>query len=145
MSICIGRPGVLGPVLGRLGPILYRASANVRLIHGAGGDVWLLHGAGGDVRHVHVACGDVRLIHMAGGDVGDRKSNLNQWCNCDQQTTKSLCLWNPYAFSFYCLCLFFLFLLFLIVFSIVFSIVGTAGWDILLSLPRHELSEKFIH
>ena len=102
MLICIGRPGVLGPVLGRLGPILYRASANVRLIHGAGGYVWLLHGAGGDVRHVRVACGDVRLVHMAGGagDVRDRKSSLwfqsmmQLWSTNDQVTLplESICI-----------------------------------------------------
>ena len=100
MSICIGRPGVLGPVLGRLGPILHRASGDVRLIHGAGGDVWFLHGAGDDVRLVHVACGDVRLVHMAGGDVGDRKSNLwfqsmmQLWSTNDQVTLplESICI-----------------------------------------------------
>ena len=68
-SIFIDGPGVLGSVLGRLGPILNRAGANIRLVHGAGVDVQLVHGADSNVRLVHGADGDVRLLHLAGSDV----------------------------------------------------------------------------
>ena len=106
-SIFIDGPGVLGSVLGRLGPILHRAGADIRLVHGAGGDVrlvngadsnvWLLHGADSnvqlvhgadrDVRLLHLAVSDVHLVHVADSNVRDRKSNL--WLPQSSFTTSS--------------------------------------------------------
>ena len=96
-SIFIDGPGVLGSVLGRLGPILHRAGADIRLVHGAGGDVRLLHGADSnvrlihwadsDVRLLHLAVSDVHLIHVADSNVRDRKSNL--WLPQSSFTTSS--------------------------------------------------------
>ena len=95
MSIFIDGPGVLGSVLGRLGPILHRAGADIRLVHGAGdvrlvngadsnvrllhgadSNVQLIHGADSDVRLLHLAVSDVHLVHVADSNVRDRKSNL---------------------------------------------------------------------
>ena len=59
MSIFIDGPGVLESILGRLGPILNRAGADIRLVHGAGVDVQLVHGADSNVRLLHGADSNV--------------------------------------------------------------------------------------